>query len=610
MRQRRRTRHRTQASEASPSRTPQQQRLFLASGVFGLLGAFIVAHLFDVMIVNHRAYAEAASNVHEVTSNLAPERGKIYAQDSRSGEEYPVAMNRDVFTVFVDTRTFHEDVVTDELVLEDEAERLAVTLSGILEYDDEEKFALYLKFLKPDDPYEPIEKRVEEDIVDRIRELGVRGIGFVREPVRVYPEGTLASHVLGFVGKDDNGGSIGRYGLEGYWQEELGGKEGYFSGIRSAAGKLIPLAGKKIQPAEDGADILITIDRTLQYRACKELARAAEEYQAESASLIIMEPHTGAIRALCNVPDYDPNVYNQVESVEVYNNRAVFTPYEPGSVFKPIAMAAALNEKAVEPHTPFFDTGSVEANCQKEIKNAGGKIYGDTDMIGVLENSINTGMVFVVEQVGKKVFRNYVEQFGFGIKAGIGLDTETTGVIESLWRSNKDEMDCFAATGSFGQGITATPLQMTSAFSAIANGGVLMKPYLVEEIRYPDGKTKSFDPIEVDDVVSSRAASLLGGMLVNVIDSGQAGGAKVPGYFLAGKTGTAQIAEKGVYIEDAYNHSFVGFGPIDAPVFTMIVTFEKPEQRYSASTAAPTFGTIAKIILEHYGVPPSREADE
>lgn len=582
-------------------------RFRIVSGAVVFLGIFVVVHLFDVMVINHRAYAEAASNIHEISASLTPERGKIYVQDSRTKEEYPVAMNRDVFLLFVDTRVFHEDVVSKAQVLEDEAERVAIDLARILEYDDEQKFALYLKLLKPNDPYEPIEKQIEEDTVARIQALGVRALGFIRQPVRVYPEGTLAAHVIGFVGKDDEGNNIGRYGIEGFWQEEIAGKLGYFSGVRSAAGKLIPLAGKKIKPAADGADILLTIDRTLQYKACNILAESAEQYKAESASLVIMDPKTGAIRALCNTPNYNPNTYNKVASITTYNNNAIFTPYEPGSIFKPITMAAAINEGAVEPHTRFEDTGSVEANCQKEIRNADGKIYGETDMIGVLENSINTGMVFVVEQLGKKIFREYVKQFGFGVKTGIGLDTEVTGVIDTLWRSNRDELDCYAATGSFGQGITATPLQMVNAFSTIANGGMQMKPYIVEEVRYPDGKVEKYTPQVVDTILSPRAASLVSGMLVNVIDSGQAGGAKVPGYYIAGKTGTAQIAERGEYLQGSYNHSFVGFGPIDDPAFTMIVKFEKPEPRFSASTAAPTFGKIAKFIMEYYGIPPSRQ---
>ena len=605
---RRRTKHSTSPdTKQHRGNVATVKRLRFVSTVIVCLGVFVSAHLFDVMIVNHRAYAEAASNVHEISSSLTAERGKIYVQDSRTKEEYPVAMNRDVFLLFIDTRVFHEDIVADNLNLEDEAEKLAVKLSTILGYDDEQKFALYLKLLKPNDPYEPIEKQLDEQIIDQIRTLNVRGLGFVRQPVRVYPEGTLAAHIVGFVGKDSEGHNVGRYGIEGYWQEELGGKEGHFSGIRSAAGRLIPLAGKKMEPAKNGADILLTIDRTLQYKACKILANSASLYKAKSASLVIMNPYTGAILALCNIPDFNPNNYNQVEFVTTYNNNAIFTPYEPGSIFKPITMAAAINENAVQPHTTFIDTGSVEANCQKEIRNANGKVYGETDMVGVLENSINTGMVFVVEQLGKKVFREYVKKFGFGVKAGIGLDTEVTGIIDTLWRSSKDELDCYAATGSFGQGITATPLQMASAFSTIANGGIQMKPYIVEEVRHPDGTVDKYEPRMVDEVLSPRSASLVSGMLVNVIDSGQAGAAKVPGYYIAGKTGTAQIAERGEYLEGSYNHSFVGFGPIDDPVFTMIVKFEKPEPRFSVSTAAPTFGKIASFIMEYYGIPPSRE---
>ena len=577
-------------------RNNSDPRLRFTLGFFVLLAIFVIGRLFVLMVFQHDFYTALAAGSHEIYSNLFPQRGNVYIQDSRSGEEYPIAMNRDYFLVYADTRA----IKTDE-----EAESVAEKLAEVFQYDDETKLELYLKLNKRDDPYEPIEKKVEENVVDNLRESNLLGIAFVRQPFRYYPEANLAAQTIGFLGKDIEGNDIGRYGIEGYWEKELAGKGGFIQGQKSAVGTLITLAGRSFEAAEDGADIVLTLDRTLQFKACEELGRARKEYGAQTASLVILDPRTGAIRTMCSLPDFDPNIYNQVEDVNVYNNTNIFTPYEPGSIFKPIAMAAALNEEVLTPETYFEDIGAKSGLCKTPIKNAGEKVYGWQTMTGVLENSINTGMVYVAERLGKKKFIDYIEDFGFGIKEGISLDSEVSGTIDTLYEKKGDKIDCYGATASFGQGITATPLQMITAIGAIANDGVMMKPYVVEEIRYSDGKVEKIKPKEVKQILDKRTSMLLSGMMVNVIDSGQAGWAAVPGYYVAGKTGTAQIAGRGGYTDETI-HSFVGFAPVDNPKFVMIVKFEKPERKYSSSTAAPTFGKIAKFILQYYGVAPTR----
>ena len=571
-------------------------RLRFVLGFFFLLSLIIVGKLIILMIFQHSFYTALATGSREVYKSLFPVRGQVYMQDSRTGEEYPLAMNRDYFIVYADTRA----IKTDE-----EAENIAVKLAEVFNYDEEKKMAVFLQLNKRSDPYEPIENKVDETVVDKLKELNLLGIAFSRRSLRYYPEGNLAAHVIGFLGKDSAGNDVGHYGIEGYWQKELAGSGGFFEGAESVSGGRIPLAGWNFKSAENGADILLTIDRTLQFKACEHLRQAMEEFGAVSASLVVMEPTTGKIRAMCSLPDFNPNEYNQVDSVDIYNNSSIFTPYEPGSIFKPVAMSGALNEGLITPNTYFYDSGSVDAGCTKPIQNAGGKAYQDQTMTGILENSINVGMVQVVNILGKKKFIQYVEGFGFGIKTGIELDSEASGTIDSLSQNKGDKIDCYTATASFGQGLTATPLQLVSAFSAIANGGTLLKPYIVEELRYPDGKIDRFYPKEIRKVVDARSAMLLSGMLVNVIDRGQASAAKVAGYYLAGKTGTAQISGDGGYIEDT-NHSFVGFGPVDDPKFALIIKFEKPRRQYSSSTAAPIFADIAKFILEYYQVPPGR----
>ena len=565
--------------------------------VFIVIGsAVIFFNLLLIMVFQHDFYTALAAGSHEMYEKLFPKRGEVYIQDSRTGEEYPLAINRDYFIVYIDTRKIEN---------EDMAEDMAEKLSEVFSYDDEEKFALFLKLKKQDDPYEPIENKVEDVKVEELKNLDLPGIGFVRKPQRYYPEDELASHVIGFVGKNEEGMDIGRYGIEGYWQNELHGQGGFFEGFRTAVGEWIPLAGRSFEPSEDGVDLLLSVDRTIQYKACARLREAMEEYGASSASLVIMDPKTGAIRAMCSLPEFNPNKYNEVESINIFNNTTIFTPYEPGSIFKPITMAATMNEGLLDPDTIFNDEGPREDLCMKPINNAEGVTYGEQTMTEVLENSVNTGMVFVVETLGKSKFIEYLEEFGFGTKEGLELDSEVSGTINTLYEIKNDKLDCYTATASFGQGITATPLQMTAAFAAIANGGILMRPYIVEEIRHKNGKVDKTQPKEIKRILDKRTASLLGGMLVSVVDNGHSSAAQVDGYYVAGKTGTAQIAGPGGYSEET-NHSFVGFAPVDDPAFVMLVKFEKPERRYASYTTTPVFKDIAEFLLKYYQVPPGR----
>lgn len=571
-------------------------RINLVVLLFFIAFLLVVFRLFLLMIVQHSFYTALASGSHDMYSNLVPERGEIYLQSENSGELFPVAINRDMYTMYSDNRKIEDGTNLSEVVEK---------LSEIFHYDDEKKEKVLAQLNKKNDPYEPLENKLEEEQVEEIKKLNLPNIAFSSFPQRYYPEGNLASQVIGFVGKNDDGTETGRYGLEGYWQKELAGSGGFLEGVRTAKGSWIPLAGRSLKLAEDGVDLVLTLDRTLQFEACKILEEFRKSYEAETATLVIMDPQTGAIKTMCSSPNFDLNKYNEVESIEAYNNHAIFTAYEPGSVFKPLIMGAALNEGIVTPDTHFFDSGSVEVGCIKPIQNAELKSYGDQTMTGVLKNSINTGMIFVSQKMGKDNFRKYVNFFGFGLKTGIELNTESSGTIDSLYISKKDEIDCYTANASFGQGIMATPLQLASAFSAIANGGKLMRPYIIDKMIYPNGKEEYTKSREIRTVFDKRTANLLSGMLVKVIDEGQGKLAKVPGYYIAGKTGTAQIAEKGIYTDDT-NHTFIGFGPVDNPKFVLLVKFSKSRVSYASLTAANVFSKVAHFILQYYHIPPSR----
>jgi len=306
---------------------------------------------------------------------------------------------------------------------------------------------------------------------------------------------------------------------------------------------------------------------------------------------------------MCGSPDFNPNVYNETSKITNFNNPALFLDYEPGSVMKGLTMAAAVDQQKVSPNSTYNDTGEVLFG-KSVIKNSDNKAHGIQTMTQVLEESLNTGAIYAMRQIGVQVFRKYLEDFGLGSTTGVELDGEAAGNLHSLYDSN----EIYAATASFGQGITATPLQMVTAYAAIANGGKLMRPYLVKEIRHSDGTTETHSSKVVRQVISSKTAALVSGMLVRVVTNGHGKKAAVTGYVIAGKTGTAQIPRhdgKG-YEDGSTIGSFIGFGPVSDPKFAMIVRIDRPKDvQYAESSAAPLFGDLAKFILQYYEVPPS-----
>ncbi len=581
------------------SNSSYDTRIHVLFVILCILFLVVTIRLFSLMVVNGSFYKKLAAGAQEFYSELLPKRGEIFTQDSRTGEKFPLALNKDRYILYADTRQIKTD---------DDAKNIIDQLTTVFQYDGARTSTLWVALNKRTDPYEPIEKKIEQEQMEKIKALKLSGIAFVKIPSRFYPETNLAASIVGFVSTNDQNREIGKYGIEGYFQKELAGTEGELTGTAAHGGGWIPFDTRLFRSSEavDGADLTLTIDRTIQFHACERLWQGMLEYGATSASLVIMDPYTGAIRAMCSFPDFDPNKYGEVTDIQAYNNSTIFTPYEPGSIFKPVAMAAVLNEGTVDPHSPFYDPGVRADLCKTPIRNAESKSYNDTDMTGILVNSINTGMIYVAEKLGTSRFRDYVEKFGFGVKSGIELDTETPGNIESLNKNKKtNKIDCYTATGSFGQGLTVTPLQMAAAYGVIANGGLLMSPHIVDEMTLPDGKVVKTQPTEVHRVISEHSARLLSGMLVNVVENGHAQAAKSKEYYIAGKTGTAQIPGPGGYTADTI-HSFVGFAPVEKPKFVMIVKYEKPERKYAESTAVPVFSDISNFLLQYYSVMPGR----
>lgn len=586
-----RSHRRLGASRSSGDRTngPRWDRVTMLSGFFFVFAAFIILRQFNLQILNHGFYAALASGQHDLVQKLFPKRGMIYVTDRTSPERrYVIASNRELDMVYADPR-----LVTDPKA---EAEALAPIL-GMKTEELEQRLS------NKEDRYEPLKHKLSEKEAEDIRTLNLSGIKTSKETWRFYPEGETMADLTGFVGFVENDRQ-GRYGLEGFFEQSLAGSEGVIESERAAGGQWITIGNMKIQEAVAGDDLVTTIDRNIQFFACKTLKEHVERHGAEKGMVIIMDPHRGTIQAMCSMPSYDPNYYSQVERPELFNNDAIFDQYEPGSVFKIFAIAAALDAGKITPRTPHNDTGAVQIG-KYTIRNSDGKAHGLVDFNTVLAESLNTGSIAAVRTIGDKAWRDAVQRLGFGEKTGIELIGEQTGDISSL-----DELkEIYSATSSFGQGITVTALQMISATAAIANGGYLVTPTIIDRQIKANGFEIKKTPEIRRQVLSSKTATVLGAMLVNVVDNGHAKRAGIPGYYVAGKTGTGQIPKENGpgYEEHAHKDTFVGFAPVDDPDFVMLTFIDRPKDvQWAEGSAVPLFGEIAKFLLDYDHIPPTR----
>lgn len=580
---------RTKNERNERSKSTRDNRVQFLSVCMILFAIAIVLKLFVLQVFDHGFYSALASGQHEMFQELFPERGNIYMQDTKDKIIIPVATNQKLAAVYADPRRIEdpEDVAED--------------VGELLGFSEEKIEALAKRLDNPEDPYEQIGKNISDDMLEKILDLGYSGIGYIRGDTRLYPEPKIGGHILGFIGSDSDGALKGKYGIEGYFDELLTGTPGFLRSERDISGRIIATADRSFEPAKDGADIILTIDRNIQYMACTKLETAVKKHSADGGSVVIIEPSTGNILAMCGSPDFDPNNFSDVDSINQFNNPAIFQAYEPGSIFKPITMAAAIDSEAVDPNTTFIDTGEVYLEPYT-IRNSDDEVHGEQNMTQVLEKSINTGVIFAMRETTQEVFKDYLKAFGFGEVSGIEIETEMPGNISALNSSS----EIYFATASFGQGITATPLQLALAYAAIANDGLLKPPRMIEEIRYGDVVEKK--PIDVGrQVISEKSARMLGAMLVSVIEHGHGQRAGVPGYYIGGKTGTAQVANAGGYAKDNTIGSFAGFGPVGNPAFAMVVRIDHPRDViWAESTAAPLFGEIADFLLRYKEIPSER----
>lgn len=544
-----------------------QYRLKTIALLLIFIGIGVVAKSFHTQIVRGSYYTERATLSQTQSLEVSPKRGVIYAVDGE--ETVPLVLNERRWLVF-----------SDPYYIEDIAQVVdALDQSGIGVSD------VNVARLESDTRYVKLASSVQDKTKLAIESLGVKGLYFQEQSVRSYPEGDLASHVLGFINTDLSG----QYGVEQQYQKELSGVPGRVEAITDAAG--IPLAFEQqkveIQPV-DGKDIKLTIDVPLQRAAQDVLRRGVESTSALSGSIIIMDAETGAIQSMANYPDFSPASYSSVADPSDYTNSSITGSIEPGSIVKTLVATAALDEGVITPESTYFDQGSYTLDGAT-ISNALEYGIGTKTVTEILSRSLNTGSTYLLSQLGSgsfnqegrtKLYDYYTGAFGLGGRTGIDLPNEAAGIVAS-----PDEgfgLNIRYANMTFGQGLTVTPLQMAAAYSAVFNGGSYYQPYVVSKV----GDRVTEPVLLRDNIISPEAYNGIREIMKSVGELNYPD-LQSPGLEISGKTGTAEIADgQGGYLEDDFTGTFVGYIKSDSRTLVISVRIDRPQVRFAGSQAA------------------------
>jgi cell division protein FtsI/penicillin-binding protein 2 len=571
---------------------------------FVIFAGLIGARLFYWQILSQGKLLALAESQYLQILEVPASRGEIQAQDS-----FPLATNQQAFLVFASIPDLKDkpkeiaqklapiladfEIKSGEEQSEEEVEKINQEKLKAKEKELEEKLATR------DVVWVALVRKIDKDKKEKIENLKIAGIGFREEEKRFYPEASMAAHLLGFVGSDAKGQDQGYFGLEGYYNGQLKGRPGIISQEKDATGKPILLGSLREVEPKNGRTLVTTVDRTVQLIAEEKLKKGIEKYGAKGGSVVILDPKTGQILAMASEPSYDPTQWQKYKE-EDFKNPVVADSFEPGSIFKLVAMSAALNEGVVKPDTICDKCDGPREIGGFTIRTWNNKYYPNSTATQILEHSDNVGMVFVAEKLGLNRYLRYLKKYGFGESSGIDLQEEAV----PEFRPSNDWKPIDLAVASFGQGIAVTPIQMARVVATIANGGELVTPYAVSKIV---GEDRVFEnkPKIVRRVISQETTRVLTEMMVNAVENGEARYFAPKGYKIAGKTGTAQIPIAGHYDPHKTIASFVGFAPADDPKFAMLVRYVQPSSSpYGSETAAPTFFEIAKELFAYWGIPP------
>jgi cell division protein FtsI/penicillin-binding protein 2 len=554
-----------------------------------VLTLIIVSRAFYIQVVKHEYYTELADKQYVSKIPINFDRGNIYFSRYKS-TVVPVAQLKTTYRIAIDPAQ-----ITN-------AETLYKRLSEVLPSLDRDAFIA--KASKVNDPYEEVAKNVSEEDVAVLRTKKLAGVTFVKDNKRSYPQDTIGAKVIGFVGSD--GVHVrGQYGLERYYDDILTRKSNdmtvnFFAELFTDIQKTIISNTDK----QEG-DIVLTIDAEAERVLHQTLLETKKTWNSDTIGGIIMDPKTGRIIAMDGLPTFNPNDFTQVKNSQDFANQNVSGVYEMGSIIKPITMASALDAGVVSESTTYDDTGFRDLNGYK-VRNFDGKPRGKgTTMQMVLDQSLNVGIVFLVEQLGTKRFQEYFKRFGIGTETGIDLPTEASGLTKNI----ESPVLVDNATAGFGQGIAISPIQTIRALAVLGNGGKLVSPHVVDSIVYQNGDVKKMAYEDGEQVISASTSERVSRMLVHVVDTAlQKGAMKMDRYTIAAKTGTAQMVKPGGgYYEDRYLHSFFGYFPAYDPKYIIFLFHTYPKgAEYASATLTDPFFKLVKFLISYYELPPDR----
>jgi cell division protein FtsI/penicillin-binding protein 2 len=544
-----------------------ERRIGLLFGVFLLCFCAVIVRAFWLQGVQGAELASQAVSQQTQAVPLPSLRGSVL---DRHGNE--LAASEDSATIFAIPAEVEQPV------------RVAEQLAPILELQEDD----VLREVSSDESYVALAHKVDLPTAKRIERLELAGIGDDPDSRRVYPQGTLAAQVIGAVGAENEGLT----GLEVGEDEVLGGSDGERRIVTDATGE--PIRLETVDEAEDGEDIQLTLDPAIQAKAEQALAEVGETYLPKGATAIVMDPRSSQVLAMANWPPVDPSDLSSASEEDLLNRATGFN-YEPGSTFKAFTVAAAMQDKMVTAGSAFTLPPSIQV-ADRTIEESHARGTETLTVAEILAHSSNVGAVTIGLQLGSRSFSRWIERFGFGRPTGVEFPAEEQGIVPALDEYSGSTMGNLP----LGQGLSVTPMQMMAGYQAIANGGILRRPQLIERV----GEEQVSEP-RGRRVISAEVAAQVREMLAGVLaPGGTASEVSVPGYSLAGKTGTAEVAENGTYSETKYVASFIGFAPAQDPRLLVSVIVDQPQgEIYGGSVAAPAFGRIAAFALPYLGVP-------
>ncbi len=558
----------------------RKRTTFILLGIFGVIG-ILIGRLFYIQGIKASFYQNLAEDQRLRDVRVEPMRGTLFDRKMNT-----LAFSFDTEAVYAIPAQLKNPQADAEIVAE------------ILNLPEKE---VYSKMTKKAS-FVWLKLRPLPEEAQKIKEARLPGVEIAQKAQRFYPQRGLAAHLLGISGIDNQG----LEGLEQYYDQYLRGIPGSEQAEYDSKGNHIPLGERRFIEAQNGASLVLTIDQVIQYIAERELEKAVLENGAKRGAVILMDPTNGEILALANYPTFDPNHYSQYPGAN-RRNWVLADQYEPGSTFKIITAAAALEEGIVRRDSQFYDPGYIIVEDRTlRCWRAGG--HGSQTFIEAVENSCNPVFASLALRLGQEKFLEYIKAFGFGQQSGLDFPGEAKGIVPPLSRIKNVEL----ATIGFGQGISITPLQLLSALAVIANGGELVRPHFVKEIRTPDGQEvlETFDKKIARRVISKQTADELALILSSVVENGSGNRAQIPGYRVAGKTGTAQKAGRGGYGQERIA-SFIGFAPVDNPKVAAIIILDEPQGpvKYGGVIAAPFFSSIVGDTLKYLAVAPSKTTE-